>query len=179
MDFALDPARSSVTLRTRAGGLFSALAHDLELKGEVARGKASNEGERWHGELVVQPSAIKVVGALKRGAVDHKVLSASDIRDIEHKIVAEVFGGMNELVIRGEGTAAAPTVRVVGKQETRADLKITVRTDGAARVFTAKGTVSIKGLGFAEVKGPLGAFVIKDNVEVEATVTFFASDVPA
>jgi hypothetical protein len=174
VDFALDPARSSVTLRTRAGGFLSALAHDLELTGKVARGHVSNEGERWQGEIVVQPSAIKVAGAVKRGVVDKNVLSASDVRDIESRIANEVFGGLNELVIRGEGTPSMPTIRVLGKQEAVTDLKVTVRNDGASRIFSAKGNVSIKSLGFNEVKGPLGAFVIKDNVEVDATITFVA-----
>jgi hypothetical protein len=174
VDFALDPARSSVTLRTHAGGFLSALAHDLELTSTVLRGQVSNEGERWRGEIVVQPSAIKVAGALKRGSVDKNVLSASDVRDIEQRIATEVFGGLNELVIRGEGTPSAPTIRVLGKQDAVTDLKVTVRNDGTARIFSAKGNVSIKSLGFNEVKGPLGAFVIKDNVEVDATITFVA-----
>lgn len=171
MSYSLDPARSTFILRTRAGGFLSALAHDLELSGPIARGTASREGERWEGELVVAPSSIKVVGAIKRGVVDRSVLSASDVRDIEHKIVSEVFGGVTELVIRCSGTLEAPTVRVTGKRESLVNARVTLKNDDAARVFHAKGTVSIKGLGLAEVKGPLGAFVIKDDVEIDATAT--------
>lgn len=175
MDFTLDTTRSSITLRTRAGGLFSALAHDLELLGKVARGTARSEGERWTGELAVEPSAIKVVGVLKRGNVDKNVLSAGDVRDIEHRVATEVFGGMREIVVRAEGTPAMPTVRILGRKEAVTELRITVRSDDNARIFTAKGSVSIRALGFPEVKGPLGAFVIKDDVEVDATITFTAN----
>lgn len=171
MTYSIDPARSTLTLRTRAGGFLSALAHDLELTGKLARGTATRDGDRWEGELVIEPSAIKVVGSIKRGAVDRSVLSASDIKDIESKIVSEVFGGLSELTIRCSGTIDAPTIRVTAKREALMNARVSVRNDDAARVFTAKGTISIKGLGLHEVKGPLGAFVIKDDVEVEATAT--------
>jgi hypothetical protein len=169
--YSIDPARSTLILRTRAGGFLSALAHDLELSGTIARGSVTREGERWDGELVVEPASIKVVGAIKRGHVDRGVLSASDVRDIEGKIVSEVFGGQAELVVRCSGTLEAPTIRVTAKRETLMNAKVSVKKDDAARVFSAKGTISIKGLGLSEVKGPLGAFVIKDDVEVEATAT--------
>ena len=173
--FALDPARSSVTLRTYAGGLFSALAHDLELTAKVVRGETKNDGERWEGELAIEPSAIKVVGVLKRGTVDKNTLSAGDVRDIEGRIASEIFGGLREIVIRGEGAVSSPTVKVVGKKDGLADVKVTVRNDGASRIFTAKGKISIKSLGIPEVKGPLGAFVIKDHVDIDASVIFVAT----
>ena len=37
-----------------------------------------------------------------------------------------------------------------------------------------KGTLSMKALGLAEVKGPLGAFTIKDEIEVEVQVHLVA-----
>ncbi len=171
MTYSIDPSRSTLTLRTRAGGLFSALAHDLELTGTVARGTATRDGERWEAELGIVPSSIKVVGALKRGTVDRTVLSASDVRDIEQRIVNDVFGGVAEIVIRGSGTVDAPDIRVTAKRESSLSARVSVKNDADARVFHAKGTVSIKGLGLQEVKGPLGAFVIKDDVEIDATAT--------
>lgn len=172
--FTLDPARSTVTLRTFAGGLFSALAHDLELCGRVARGEAKSEGERWDGEIAIEPSSIKVVGVLRRGTVEKHVLSAGDVRDIENRVANEIFGGLREIVIRASGTTSSPTITVVGKRDAAAEMKVTVRSDGTARVFHAKGAVSIRALGIPEVKGPLGAFVIKDSVEVDATIAFTA-----
>lgn len=171
MTYSLDPDRSTLILRTRAGGFFSALAHDLELTGKITRGTATRDGDRWEGELAVPPSSIKVVGALKRGVVDKGVLSASDVRDIEHRIVSDILGGVNEVVIRCSGTLEAPTIRVTAKRESLMNARVTLKNDDAARVISAKGAVSIKGLGLQEVKGPLGAFVIKDDIEVEANVT--------
>lgn len=170
MSYSLDPDRSTLILRTRAGGFFSALAHDLELTGNITRGTATRDGDRWEAELAVPPSSIKVAGALKRGVVDKSVLSASDIRDIEHRIVSDILGGVSEVVIKCSGTLEAPTIRVTAKRDTLLNAKVTLKNDDAARVITAKGTVSIKGLGLQEVKGPLGAFVIKDDVEIDATV---------
>ena len=169
--YELDPERSSITLRTRAGGFFSVVAHDLELTARVARGQVKNDGDQWDGEIAIEPSSIRVVGALKRGVVDKKVLSPSDVRDIEQRVANDIFGGVRELVVRATGSAHAPVIRIVGKRETTVsggELKISEMN----RIFHARGTVSIKGLGLSEVKGPLGAFVIKDAVEVDATIAF-------
>lgn len=163
----LDTTQSKVTLRTRAGGFFGALAHDLELTATFARGSATRDGERWDGEAVIEPSAIKVVGVLKKGHLDKSVLSASDVREIERRMVDEL--GVREIVVRASGSAERPEVRVTAKREATARVK--VRTSGE-HGFAVTGTISIKGLGLPEVKGPLGAFVIKDDVEVEATAMF-------
>ena len=47
----------------------------------------------------------------------------------------------------------------------RAELRGKVRVAGTE--VTATGTLSMNGLGLAEVKGPLGAFTVKDDIEVE------------
>jgi hypothetical protein len=164
----LDPDRSSITLRTRAGGLFSVVAHDLELTARVSRGELKKEGDQYEGELAIEPSSIRVVGVIKRGSVDRNVLSASDVRDIEGRIAREIFGGVREIVVRGSGTPRSAKIRVTGKRETIADVRISDENNA----FSARGSVSIKGLGLDEVKGPLGAFVIKDAVEVDATIAF-------
>jgi hypothetical protein len=166
--YALDPERSSIILRTRAGGLFSVVAHDLELTAKATRGQLKNDGDNWDGEIAIEPASIRVVGAIKKGAVDRKVLSPSDVRDIEQRIANDIFGGVREIVVRARGNVKSPVVRIEGKRESIADLRVTENN----RVFTARGSVSIKGLGLAEVKGPLGAFVIKDAVEVDATIAF-------
>lgn len=163
----LDRDKSTLTLRTRAGGFFGALAHDLELTATFARGTATRDGARWEGEVAIEAAAIKVVGVIKKGHVDKSVLSASDVREIERRIVDEL--GVREVVVRASGTADRPEVKVTAKRETSARLR--ARANGE-QGFTLTGTVSIKGLGLPEVKGPLGAFVIKDDVEVEATAVF-------
>lgn len=165
---ALNPDRSSIILRTRAGGFFSVVAHDLELKARVARGQVKSDGEEWDGEIAIEPSSIRVVGAIKRGAVDRKVLSPSDVRDIEQRIANDVFGGVREIVVRARGNVRSPVIRIEGKRESIVELKITEEN----RIFHARGSISMKALGLSEVKGPLGAFVIKDAIEVDATIAF-------
>lgn len=169
--YQLDPARSNLTLRTRSGGFFGALAHDLELTAPLLRGHAKLEGDRWDGEVAVDPSAIRVVGAIKKGHVDRSVLSANDVREIERRLV-DHFGGAREVVVRGGGTPENPEVRVTVSREGAARVKVNAIEEGGARVFAVTGTVSMKALGLGEVKGPLGAFVIKDDVEVDGRATF-------
>ncbi|MBI2388102.1 MAG: hypothetical protein HYV09_00675 [Deltaproteobacteria bacterium] len=170
-DYKLDPSRSTLTLRTRSGGFFGALAHDLELTAPLLRGHAKLEGDRWDGEVVVEPTAIRVIGAIKKGQVDRSVLSANDVREIERRLV-DHFGGAREVVVRGTGTVDRPEVRVTVSREGTARVKAKATDEGDARVVAVTGTVSMKALGLGEVKGPLGAFVIKDDVEVEGRATF-------
>lgn len=164
--YALDLTRSTVTLRTRAKGLLSALAHDLELSGSFARGGVKRDGDRWEGELAVAPSALKVVGPIKGGATVRDDLPAWEVREIERRIVEEVFAGVSEIVVRVRGTTSSPEIDVVAKREGRAKVKVVLQGD----VVSATGTVSMKSVGLAEVKGPLGAFTVKDDVEVSADV---------
>lgn len=167
--YALDLTRSAVTLRTRAKGLLSALAHDLELSATFARGSVKRDGERWEGELAVLPSALKVVGPIKGGTTVRDGLPAWEVREIERRIVEEVFGGVSEIVVRVRGTTSSPEIDVVAKREGRAKLKVDLREEAGAITARAEGTVSMRSLGLAEVKGPLGAFTVKDDVEVSAT----------
>ncbi len=168
----LDTARSKVTLRTYARGLLSAVAHDLELTGSFARGKATRDGDRWDGEIVIVPSAIKVVGVLKSGRVNKETLSGWETREIERRVSEEVFGGAREIVVSAKGTAESPDVRVTIRREQVVRPKIGVRADGRASIVSLRGTISMKGLGLAEVKGPLGAFSVKDDVEFDAEAVF-------
>ncbi len=168
--FALDLTRSAVTLRTRAKGLLSALAHDLELSGSFARGSVKRDGDRWEGELAVAPSALKVVGPIKGGATVRDGLPAWEVREIERRIVEEVFGGVSEIVVRVRGTTSSPEIDVVAKREGRAKVKVGLRDDGGSIAVNATGAVSMKSVGLAEVKGPLGAFTVKDDVEVSADI---------
>lgn len=168
--FTLDPARSKVIIRTRAKGLLSALAHDLELTGTIARASATREGDRWDAELAVRPDAIKVVGPIRGGKVAPGGMSKLEVDMCEKRLVSEVFGGVGEIVVRATGTPSDARVEITAKQPAPAKMKLTLRDEGEATLVDARGTVSMKALGLAEVKGPLGAFTVKDDVELEATI---------
>ena len=59
----LDAARSRVAIYTQAEGLFSALAHDLELVAGDLQGEANEPAA----EIRVRVASIKVGGVMKRG----------------------------------------------------------------------------------------------------------------
>lgn len=160
--YTVDPERSIITLKTRAKGLLSALAHDLELRATVARGTATREGERWEGELFIAPSSIKVVGAIKSGKTSP--LSKIEVDMCEKRIVTEVFEGVREIVVKAHGTIADPKIDVTAKRTAAAKLKISLEGE----VLRGRGSVSIQALGLPEVKAPLNAFTVRDEVDVEA-----------
>src|SRR5437667_12856762 len=78
----LDPALSRVAVYTFAEGLFSALAHDLE----IVAGDVSGEADGEKAEVRVGVAALKVSGVMKRGRLDRDVLSESDRAAIEKQI---------------------------------------------------------------------------------------------
>jgi hypothetical protein len=158
-----------VTMRTRAKGLLSALAHDLALSAPFAHGIAHEEGGLWRVEAAIAPTAIAVTGAIERGAA--KPLSAWETREIERRIVDEVFGGLASIAIRATGTPRAPEVSVTAKREARAHVRIELR---GARVDLT-GTIGMRALGLAEVKAPLGAFTVADDVEIAAAIPLVAA----
>ncbi|MGZ3422279.1 MAG: hypothetical protein ACXVEE_30695 [Polyangiales bacterium] len=162
--YAVDPDRSTVTIRTRAKGLLSALAHDLELTAKVARGTAKRDGDQWEGEIVVEAAAIKVVGAIKGGKTSP--LSKIEVDMCEKRIVSEVFAGVHEIVVKARGTVADPKIDVTAKRTAPAKLKLTLEGD----VIHGRGTVSIQALGLPEVKAPLNAFTVRDDVDLEASL---------
>jgi hypothetical protein len=162
--YSIDPARSRVLIRTRAKGFLSALAHDLELAATVLRGTATRDGEHWQGEVVVEPSSIKVVGSIKSGKVSP--MSKIEVDLCEKRIVGEVFEGVREVVVKARGTLSSPTIEVTAKRTTPAKLKVSHSGD----VIEGRGTVSIQALGLPEVKAPLNAFTVRDDVDLEVSL---------
>jgi hypothetical protein len=173
--FVLDAQRSRVRLRTYAKGLLSALAHDLELEA-LPTGTIEPEGDVWKASLEVKADAIKVLGVLRRGRVHTDVLSANDVKEIERKIREEILAPSPSIAIEVRGTPQRPdaTIRMSPPRTGGAKPKATIEVKADDEVIEAKvkGTLSMRALGLAEVKGPLGAFVIKDDVEIEAMLVF-------
>jgi hypothetical protein len=175
----LDASRSRVTIHTFAEGLFSALAHDLEIDARDLDGEraVAVDGAPASAEVHVPVSSLRVVGAVKRGKVDAGALSASDRQSIERQIQGEVFRGGAEVIARGtlEGgrrakiTITAPT----GRAEVACDVDVVRGADGAPPA-SARGAfdLSLRSLGVAPVKGPLGAFKLSDRVRITFDLTF-------
>src|SRR4051812_2024020 len=88
----LDPAKSRVRLHTFAEGLFSRLAHDLELECHGIEGTGERRGDGSGSASIRLPiGRIEVAGALKGGRVDSHALSPSDREEILRKMRKDVF----------------------------------------------------------------------------------------
>lgn len=163
-------AAAKITLRTRAEGLLARFAHDLEIAGTEVSGKVTVDGDAWTADLSVPVAALRVEGALHGAELDRSVLSASDRAQIEQKMREDVFfGGARAVTAAAHGasrTGGEATI-TVGSRSQRAPVTLHVEAtgEGALRA-TGRLTLSLQALGVKPIKGPLGAFRVKDAVEV-------------
>lgn len=168
-----DSGTSRLAVRTRAVGLLARLAHDLELRTTDLRLAATLEGREWTTLVTVPVSALRVAGTLTGDRLDPAGLVTRDLAEVERKVCDEVLR-VREVMIAGRGTIDETGSRGSG------ELRVTVgSTTGRTPVsFTAgalsEGAYSVVGrctlrlteLGIGPVKGPLGAFKLRDDVEV-------------
>jgi len=176
--FLVDPASSTLRVRTRATGLLARLAHDLELVAREMRGEADDQDGAWTAELVVPVQALRVAGTLRGDRLDPDALAPADREEIQRKLRSEVLGP-------GEvrATASGPTrdsgearITISSKRgQARVALRVKDEEDGALRVG-GECEVSLSQLGVAEIKGPLGAFKVKDKVQVLFDLVLRPSD---
>jgi hypothetical protein len=168
VSFTLDPKQSRIRIRTFAEGLFSRLAHDLELICRDVAGAASDDRSC---NLTIPVRAIDVVGTLKHGKVDTGALSPSDREDILGKMRREVFHGADAITIE----ASVERVKVISPKgktlEKAVSLKPEKRDDGSLRV-EGQLDISLNAIGSDPVKGPMNAFRVKDVVEVHFDLVF-------
>lgn len=173
MKLALDPARSSVRVHTFAEGLFSRLAHDLEL---TCRGVSGASSSADSATLEAPIDRIEVSGTRKGGRLDPSGLSSSERADILEKMRKDVFhtkGGSVriEATRREEGSARVRVIVPGGKSAERtAAVQITSGTDEVRVVGSLE--LSLAALGSDPVKGPMNAFRVKDGVEIYFDVVF-------
>jgi len=180
MKLAVDPEKSRVRIRTFAEGLFSRLAHDLELVCHGVEGTAERvSAEKASVNLEVPIANIEIAGTLKHGRVDPSGLSPSDRDDALRKMRREVFHAKDgaPAAVRVEATLEddKARVRVVPPNGRAVERSVPVRIEpereGGAR---ASGTfdLSLDAIGSDPVKGPMNAFRVKDSVEVLFDVVF-------
>jgi hypothetical protein len=167
-DLALDLAASTFNLRTRAEGMFSRLAHDLEIAAEGFSGEVAVEGDRWTATVRFPVRMLRVVGVLRGDNVDRGVLSKKDRAEIERRLAREIIR-VEEVVVEASGDShASGEARIrIGDREERVPLSLVTepRRDGELAA-EGKGKASLRALGIPEVKGPLGAFRVSDTVEL-------------
>ncbi len=168
-----DAQRSDIRLRTVAQGLLASVAHDLEI---VATG-GGGEAETDSGAAAVRfPLAgLRVVGVVRKGAVDGSVLRPDESAEIERRM-REALSGTTDIDVHGtlgKGGSATLRVRVAQREATcQATLRRT-DTDGSVTLVGA-ADLSLAALGVAAPKGPLGAFRVGDRVQAILRVVFAA-----
>lgn len=179
---ALDTAKSAIVVRTYAEGMLARMAHDLELDVRLASGSATLEGEpgpaaAGKGSLVVDVDAIRVRGVLKKGHLEESVLSESDKAQILEKIREDVLGASGKGArIEIEASLAGGQVEAQVKLPRGATMKARTTAkltgDGAAFRLAASFRVTVSSLGAKPVKGPMGAFRVRDEIEIDAALVF-------
>jgi hypothetical protein len=169
----VDPGVSKLIIRTRAAGMLARLAHDLEIEAASLRGQATRQGEDLSGELFVSVASLRVVGALRVDRVDPTILSAGDRAEIERRLREEVLGRAADVRVRGQRRAGDRAELTVELPSGRADVSAAVQVSAEGERVRVEGRVelSLKRLGVAEIKGPLGAFRVRDDVEVRFDLT--------
>jgi hypothetical protein len=165
----LDSSRSRLAVYTFAEGFLSALAHDLEIVGHDLSGESNGADTA---EVRVKVSGLKVSGAVKRGKLDANALSPSDRATVERQIREEVLPGA-EVVARGTLSGGRASIEVTaprGTTKVACDAQVSAEAEGKR----AKGTVEValSAIGAPQVKGPMGAFRLKDRVRVEFDLLF-------
>ena len=171
-----DSAASSIILRTRAEGLLARFAHDLELAAPLLRGKVTLDGDAWTADISVAVASLRVVGVVNGTEVDRVALSSSDRARIEQKMRQDVFsGGVREVTAMAHGTSRVGGEATVTLGTRSQRIPVTLSTEAPIEgkiTATGRFTLSLEKLGVKPIKGPLGAFRVKDAVEVLFTIPF-------
>jgi hypothetical protein len=179
-DLVLDTAQSRVHVHTFAEGILARLAHDLELAcvslvGSAARGAEGSAAANARVEAPLR--GVSVVGVLgKDGRIDEQALSAAERRDILAKMHSDVFHAGPDAVVRVEthldGDAARLRIILPNGKAVETLVRPDVRAEGEAIRATGTFELSLAAIGSDVVKGPLGAFRVKDRVRVSFDVVF-------
>lgn len=167
--YEIDAATARLRVRTRASGLLSRLAHDLEIAASTVTGHAHLDGEAWSADLVVPTAGLRVVGALHGQELDENALSANDRDQIERRLRDDVLAGKRAIDVRASGSDRRSGVAAVTLDARRQDgvaLTLRVAVDAGTLTVSGSARVALSRLGVREVKGPLGAFRVADIIEV-------------
>lgn len=175
-DLVLDAEKSRVRIHTFAEGLLARLAHDLELSCGKLSGSGKREGDRSTARIEAPIGAIAVAGVLKGDRLDEQRLSPSDRREVLEKMKRDVFHAPGDGLVVVEATLEGGGVRIrltppKGRPyDTTAAAE--VREEASATRASGSFDVSLARIGSDAVKGPMGAFRMKDRVQVHFDLLF-------
>ncbi len=166
--FEFEPT-SRLTIRTRASGLLGRLAHDLELEATGLEGVVRRDGDRF--EATLSFSGLRVVGVVRGGRVEQSVLSAGDRAEIEARIERDVLPRAQRVQVSVQGSLPHGDAEVRARGRA-ARVRVDVRAEGAAQhEVIGAARLALSALGVPPIKGPLGAFHVADDVDVELRAT--------
>ena len=174
-----------VRVRTYAEGMLAKLAHDLELEWPVASIDVMKDGAVIRVQL--HADAVRVVGACKGELVEP--LSSSDQSEIRKKLLASIGAVLRSersgpsqnadisaditltdsalLSTLASRTSTNAKLRIeIPTGHTTAELEVSLRRENDATHVTGTFPLSLRALGVPEVKGPFGAFRLKDRIDV-------------
>ena len=173
--YEIDCRRTRIVVHTGTEGILSPLAHDLEIEAHPINGTARDLGTSWTATVMIAKRDLRVVGALKRGRVDAKVLSDKDRGEIERRIYDEALGFTREFTVTANG---GPRNGEVSIPRARGDAFVVPMQFGRLASITSDVTVegscelSLRAMGVGDVRGPLGAFRVADRVYVTFTAVW-------
>jgi len=175
----VDPRASKVVVRTRATGLLARFAHDLEIVADDVAGSADVEGDVWSAEVSVPVSSLRVAGALHGDRLDASVLSLADRSEIERRLHTELLGrGAVTARARGASRREGEVAVELGSASVRVPARFVARETPENIHATGSIALSLRALGVPEVKGPLGAFKVSDEVAVSWDILLRAPEAP-
>jgi hypothetical protein len=165
---------SRISVFTFAEGLFSALAHDLAIEVTEATGSAEltamNESA-GAAHVSIAVAGLRVAGSMKRGNV--QPLPAEDVAEIERRLREDVLRESRQVEVDVTLSQKTALLRVSasGGMETTS---CGVRIERTGAVVAARGecALSLAALGLRGVRGPLGAFRVKDGIRVRFEAVF-------
>jgi hypothetical protein len=166
----VDSTAATITVRTRAEGLLARLAHDLELTGADVSGSVSIDGDAWTADLSLAVASLRVAGVLHGDELDRAALSAEDRAEIEQKMQEDVFFGRGRVLsasAQGTSRTSGEATISIGSRSQRVPVTVSAEPllEGKIKA-TGRFTLSLEKLGVKPIKAPLGAFRVKDAVEV-------------
>jgi hypothetical protein len=181
---SFDSTTSSVTVETKAVGMLAKLAHDLSIDARGVTATAEESGGKISVVLRATVAELKVRGARKGGSIDESALSASDRAEIERKIQKEVLAAaevvtslscdasLAKVAEDGRRTVPATGNVEVGRARATVSSSVTLQVSSGRVVAEGKVVLNLPALGISPPKGPLGAFKLKDDVEVVFQLSF-------
>jgi len=177
--YKLESHGSRVHIYTYAEGLFAKFAHDLALNTvPTGKGETLADGSA-RVELHFEVPLITVLGVRKNSFVDTEILSVEDCEDIQRRIQNEFFpksGGNHAIEVTGElrEKRASLSLKVPSGKTFPLDADVRAGIGDETALITGLCLIPLSRLGIGPIKGPLGAFKVKDVVHVDFHVVFRA-----